>query len=249
MTRNFATSNTSLQTVLGDDADSYIRDSSRTFDAAMVESVLATIAAVYNTALANDQGNFVLANPRDIFYTDYILRHLPEARFIITLRDPVQNVWSSLNYPSGEWGARGPDGLFPRSDIEQTAKHWNKVADRVLEAGMLDDPRFIVIDQSAMMANPRPVFATMGEFLGIDDLPSHARKFEGTVNHSSFGASIAPLTHSTEIEAARKGREAFLKEPGFVEAVVAVCKPYLLKFAERGVLADCFSLNWCSEGA
>ncbi|MFM7274803.1 MAG: sulfotransferase, partial [Gammaproteobacteria bacterium] len=94
------------------------------------------------------QGHYINANPRDVFLSRILLETIPEAKFIVALRDPLTQIWSALNYPASTWGARAQSGFFREEDVRRSAEHWNKVSFFIQRDGYRERPgNYFLLEQ------------------------------------------------------------------------------------------------------
>lgn len=220
--------------------DSVPERTSKALDSIVVKEVLATIHRIYCSEIAGSSGRYLIGNPRDIFTSLFLRESIPNARFIVCLRDPIRNVWSMLNHPSGLWGEKSTGGIFEKDNIAEAANHWNKVTSFILQHSLVTDPDFLFIDQNDIWIKPKETFERIGNFLSISGLATMGESSRGHLMHTSFGDERDTFIDSEDAQKKiSSGRDSFITtQPGFVNTILEICGANLIKLYELGIVSS-----------
>jgi hypothetical protein len=134
-----------------------------------------------------------------------IHRTLPEARFIVLLRDPVARTWSHYRMARAKGHVR--KDLYTLIDARDPA-----IIGRSLYAAQLDRwralfprDRFLILFFEDVMAGPRPALERVAAWLGVDPAPLLATHPEIRRNAATGYRSAA--VHNASVASARALRE------------------------------------------
>ena len=224
-------------------------------DRQILPELVRTLDARLRALRGGPRGHYLNANPRDIFCSEFILEAVPEARFVVCLRDPLTNVWSALNYPSHTWGEPLDDGLFCEEDVRRTAEHWNKVTAHILRHGLAGRPQTcFLLEQERLAAGDPALHAGLERFLGLPgvaalldsqaDLVIHSSFLENTDNKGRdrrFSAREQKIGHFRDVERAAQS------DPRYVAVVLDTCGANIRKLAGLGLMARGPSLPLLGE--
>ena len=158
------------------------------------------------------RGRYLTANPFDVFYIDYIAKHVPNARFIIMLRHPLETAWSMLNYKGSDWARRSDpaSGKYDPGDVTQAVQEFVKVVYAI--SGALNGPfraNCMVLLHGDLTADPVECMSGIFRFTGLPHHEGSVASVAKTLHHSSFGGSLADLSFR---------KAAAEQHPVFVEA-------------------------------
>lgn len=227
-------------------------------DAHIIPDIVRTLHERLKVLRGGPRGHYLNANPRDIFYSEIIHAAVPEAKFLITLRDPLTNVWSALNYPTHSWGKRDEaSGFFREDDIRRTADHWNKVAAHILRFKLHDRPRScFILEQETLAAASHQFHETLENFLGLAGVASLLDAKSGTIIHSSFVESVDGVGHDRQFSNIRDKiahfqttQRMFSEDGRYVSMVLDICGTFVQRLAEIGLMQLGPSLRLLSSHA
>lgn len=218
-------------------------------DQHIMPDILRTLDARLRRLRGGPQGHYINANPRDIFYSQPILEAVPDTRFLISLRDPLTNIWSALNYPTHTWGQRDETGFFREADVREAAAHWNKVAAHILRHNLHAQPEtFFLLEQERLAEGSPVLHAEIESFLGLDGIAALLDQHANRVIHSSFieaNTSTGSTGHD-RVFASREEKHVhfhnlqrlFAEDGRYAELVLDICGPFVVKLNDIGLLLD-----------
>lgn len=136
---------------------------------------------------AAPSGRYIAGLVDNILYAEEIVTLLPQARMLMMVRHPQENVWSLLNafFSGFIRKAKGAD-LITDEEIGRAVEIWRERAGIVLRAlaGELG-PRVMVVRQERFILEPEAVSREMLEFVGEPYDPAvGAALSEGVINTS-----------------------------------------------------------------
>ncbi|MBI1191244.1 MAG: hypothetical protein GC200_11260 [Tepidisphaera sp.] len=143
-------------------------------------------------------GRYIAALVDNILYTEEILRLLPDARMLLMVRHPQENVWSLLNafFSGFIRKAKGAD-LITDEEIGKAVEIWRERAAIVLKAMEGEyGPRVMVVRQERFIIEPEAVSRQMLEFLGEEYHPGVAAALSQGVINTSFPPDKEPSEKS-----------------------------------------------------
>jgi hypothetical protein len=208
-------------------------------DALIAPQIVKRIDEMLRSIRGGSHGHYLNANPDDIFYSEYILEAVPTTKFLITLRDPLTNIWSQLNYPLHTWGKREKTGFFKEDTVVARAEHWNKVVKHVLKYKFVTRPnQFFFVEQERLAEGDPAFHLSIEQFLGIPGVAQALDANSGLIVHSSFlGDSETKFKSTTaRTEHFRNSELTFAEEPRYVEIVFEVCGTNIRTLQELGLL-------------
>lgn len=150
----------------------------------------------WHCAAAN--GRYIAALVDNILYTEEILRLLPDARMLLMVRHPQENVWSLLNaFFSGFIRKAKSADLITDEEIAKAVEIWRARAAVVLKAMAGEyGPRVMVVRQERFIIEPEEVSRQMLEFLGEAYHPGVAAALAEGVINTSFPPDKEPSEKS-----------------------------------------------------
>lgn len=155
---------------------------------------------------------------------------LPEARFIVLLRDPVARTWSHYRMARAKGHVSADLGTL-------IAARDAAIVGRSLYAAQLDRwfalfprDRFLILFFEEVMADPRPSLARVATWLGVDPAPLMDAAPEAARNAATGYRS--PVLHNASVAAARALRR-FPATSGLARRMKAVGLYDLIKRANR----------------
>jgi len=208
-------------------------------DALIAPEIVKRIDELLRSIRGGPHGHYLIANPDDIFYSEYIADAVPDAKFLVSLRDPLTNIWSMLNYPLHTWGKRDDSGFFKEADVRACAEHWSKVASHIRKYKLHQRPeRFFILEQERLAEGEPDYHLSIERFVGIPGIARLLDARSGLVVHSTFLAERDKKFASAEerTQQFRNVSRIFADEPRYVEIVTSVCRPQILGLQELGFL-------------
>jgi hypothetical protein len=109
--------------------------------------------------------HLVLKNPELSMYTDQLRRYLPEARFVVCVRDPRDQIASELDVAARR---SPPNNGDEASQIPVLASRYKQVLDTVLRSAAAAPGSFCFVRYEDLVAEPRSEAARLGAFCGLD---------------------------------------------------------------------------------
>lgn len=219
---------------------------SKILDDLLLARMLRLIDETYKEKVAGKSGQYVTANPRDVFFIPMLAEHIPDLKFLICQRHPLTNIWSMLNYPNGNWSlnSKPTEGYFDPRDIDLCIQHWNKVAWGTLTA--LKSPfrtRCQILNQERLLSDPLGALKEACDFACVAFDEGRAKKFSDQVIHSSF------IVGKTDLAYGEKRKQDLFQESlraaescrPLVDAIREQCQGYITALEEVGVLFPRFS--------
>ena len=116
---------------------------------------------------ASPAGRYVTAHVDNILWTHKIARLIPEARVLLLIRHPQENVWSLLNSFFSNYIRRGRDPkLIREEEIVKATEIWKERAHVVLDAlaGKLGE-NVVVVRQERMVSEPEALAREVLQFV------------------------------------------------------------------------------------
>jgi Sulfotransferase family/Wzt C-terminal domain len=141
---------------------------------------------------SGSEGRYLTSHPNNIFHIRPILKHLPDAKFILVSRHPQETVWSMAQHPTAVmagWRIPGTKITDPVTDdeVRHNTEAWKRYATVMIEAidGVFGDNVLVVYHQELIL-HPDSTMRRILEFTGESFLPEISSEISGTLHHSSF---------------------------------------------------------------
>lgn len=213
-------------------------------DADILPALLRTLDERLRAARGGAQGHYINANPRDVFLSRILLETIPDAKFIVALRDPLTQIWSALNYPSSTWGVRSQGGFFREEDVRRSAEHWNKVSFFIQRDGYRDRPAsYFLLEQEHLAEATPELHLAIEAFVGLAGIARLLDERANTVIHSSFlddqqgkGRDREFEDHAEKLAHFRESQLMFTEDPRYTRIVLDVCGAQLEHLMQIGLM-------------
>jgi hypothetical protein len=145
----------------------------------------------------------------------HLLKLSPEARVILSLRDPIERAWSQIRMTSDdgtglavlERAALANNDIYARSDYPAIVARWRK---------FVPENRFLILFMDDIVARPADVLERVCKFLGVASNERFLRRAAEAV-HVGRAAEMPPSVHARLKERYRPlydGIEALFPEIG-----------------------------------
>lgn len=151
----------------------------RAMDDEYVERGVVMIDEIMRKYAAGPNGRYLVGNPQDVFYVDYILRAVPDAKFLILVRHPLEFLWSLLNLQSKETA-------FQKESIDEAARRWKTAVWSAHAAAAAHQKSYLVVEHGALTQQPKEILLDIARFVGVEPHSESVDFLTSTLIHSSF---------------------------------------------------------------